>query len=383
MIEHTTRSVSGSRASALVALALRGLEPMYDFESRLFCHRLRKTSEGLVREGLSHRYTIMTLLGLLEAQSAGWSHSTDIDATAHQLLHDTDWVDNLGDLGLLLWLCGSMSKERLQEFYSQFDVSRALSRYPDACLRLTMELSWFLTGLVHAYRTEPCSRLASVAAETSRRLQENQGPHGLFGHMAVAHSFRGVFRGRIGSFADQVYPMVALSHFARLFNDHPARESALGCARAICGRQGSMGQWWWHYNSVSGRVVEHYPVYSVHQHGMAPMALNAVQELSDADFQTPLSRGLKWIDGTNEMGESLESPENGIIWRCVRLAKRNPYLVGCHTLMGRTPSAALHTLHECRPYELGWLLYALAAPGPSRYEPFRFTGNESIRHRSN
>lgn len=360
-MDTTTTAISASRTSDLVALALRGLEPMYDVERRLFCHRLRKTSNGLVREGISHRYTIMTLLGLLEAQSAGWRHSTDIDAIAQQLLHDTDWVDNIGDLGLLLWLCASMSKEHLQEFYSKLDVSRALSRYRDARFRLTMELSWFLTGLVHACKSEQRSDLASLATETFRRLQENQGQYGLFGHMAVGHSFRGALRGRIGSFADQVYPIVALSHFSKLFNHEEARESAFRCARAICDLQGSMGQWWWHYNSVSGQVVAHYPVYSVHQHGMAPMALNAIQELSDADFQTPLSNGLKWIDGTNELGQSLENAENGIIWRCVRLAKGSSYIVGLRTLLGRKSSAArLHTLYECRPYELGWLLYALA-----------------------
>ena len=39
---------------------------MYDSEKGLFCHRLRKTSEGLKREGISQRYTVMTLLGLRE-----------------------------------------------------------------------------------------------------------------------------------------------------------------------------------------------------------------------------------------------------------------------------------------------------------------------------
>ena len=33
------------------------------------------------------------------------------------------------------------------------------------------------------------------------------------------------------------------------------------------------GQWWWHYDVRDGSVVERYPVYSVHQHAMAPMAL--------------------------------------------------------------------------------------------------------------
>ena len=48
----------------LMALAVKGLAPMFDAPSQLFCDRLVRTQEDLVRVGLSRRYTIMTLLGL-------------------------------------------------------------------------------------------------------------------------------------------------------------------------------------------------------------------------------------------------------------------------------------------------------------------------------
>ena len=355
-----------SRTSQLVALAIRGLESMYDSEKRLFCHRVCKTPQGLKQEGISHRYTIMTLLGVLEAQSAGWRHSTDLEATTDQLFSDTAWVTSVGDLGLLLWLCATLSEKRLQQFYSKFELSQALERYPDARRRLTMELSWFLTGLAQAYKAEQRSDLLSLASEVFERLQANQGQHGLFGHMAVWSSIRGLVRGRVGSFADQVYPIVALSHFAEVANSAEARESAFRCASAICARQGSMGQWWWHYDALSGRIVEHYPVYSVHQHGMAPMALNAIQKVGQSDFQASIDNGLKWIDGANELRESLEDAEAGIIWRCIRLPKPSSYAARLRTLVDKQAfSGSFHMLYECRPYELGWLLYALAPSTPA------------------
>ena len=40
------------------------------------------------------------------------------------------------------------------------------------------------------------------------------------------------------------------------------------CAHGLCQAQGALGQWWWHYDSLRGRVFEGYPVFSVHQHGM-------------------------------------------------------------------------------------------------------------------
>ena len=75
-----------------------------------------------------------------------------------------------------------------------------------------------------------------------------------------------------------------------------ALQNSLQCANAICNLQGPLGQWWWHYDSMTGRVAERYPVYSVHQHAMAPMALFAAQDACNADFREPnLQRaGVDW-----------------------------------------------------------------------------------------
>lgn len=364
-MESTIKAAVTPQTSHLLALAMRGLESMYDPEEGLFCHRLRKMSKGLVREGISQRYTIMTLLGLLRARSAGLRSSVGIEATVDRLLGDPAWLDNLGDLGLLLWLCAATSQERLRQFHAIFDLSRALQRFPDARRRLTMELSWFLTGLAQACKTEQPADLEPLANETYCLVRANQGQHGLFGHMSMRHSVAGIVRGRVGSFADQVYPILAMAHFSQVFGSREARDNALRCADAVCRLQGSLGQWWWHYDSVTGRVVEHYPVYSVHQHGMAPMALLALQETCGADFHTPINNGLRWISGENELRQDLKDTEVGVAWRCIRPPKSNTYAAGIRALLtGNEPiRGPLHTLYECRPYELGWLLYAFAHLG--------------------
>ena len=352
-------TVPAPQTFRLPALAIRGLESMYDAEKGLFCYRLRRTPQGLVQEGISHRYTIMTLLGLLRAHSAGLRPPVDIEATVDRLLDDSAWLNNVGDLGLLLWLCAATSSKQLRKFRTVFDLSGALERFPDARRRLTMELSWFLTGLVQAAEAEP-SNQEELANKTYELLRANQGKHGLFGHMAKWHSVAGVVRGRVGSFADQVYPIFAMAHFSQAFGNSEARDNALRCAKAICRLQGPLGQWWWHYDSGTGRVVEHYPVYSVHQHGMAPMAFLALEETCGTDFRGPINHGLKWINGTNELKQDLEDAEIGVAWRCIRPEKSSAVTVGIRALTGKTPTPSMHTLYECRPYELGWLLYALA-----------------------
>src|SRR5208337_2321146 len=144
--------------------------------------------------------------------------------------------------------------------------------------------------------------LTDLAVETYHRLIENQGDHGFFGHLNTKRSLAGRLRGQIGSFADQLYPIYALSKFATSFHVKEPLALALECAKAICRAQGKLGQWWWLYDSRTGRVLSRYPVYSVHQHGMAPMGLFALQEATGQNFTEAIYRGLQWVYGTNELG---------------------------------------------------------------------------------
>ena len=114
--------------------------------------------------------------------------------------------------------------------------------------------------------------VAAVAALGRDRLLEAQGPTGVFPHALPASSL-GRLRAHVGCFADQVYPIQALARLAAADGDAVAMGAANRCAAAICAVQGSAGQWWWHYDARDGSVVERFPVYSVHQHAMAPMAL--------------------------------------------------------------------------------------------------------------
>ena len=77
----------------LLSLAVRGLVPMFDKDKQLFCHRLLRTDHGLVREGLSPRYTIMTLLGLRELELAGMDSPFDTQAI-YASLHPRHKLDS-------------------------------------------------------------------------------------------------------------------------------------------------------------------------------------------------------------------------------------------------------------------------------------------------
>lgn len=305
----------------------------------------------------------MTLLGLLRAESAGYQSPVDIGATIDALYRNTEWVDNIGDLGLLLWI-SSVSSRGLGAFYEKYNLESALRNYSDARKRLTMELAWFLTGLTYASRAEEKRRnLGPLIQKAYTLLRSNQGKDGLFRHMTRWSSLTGAVRGHVGSFADQVYPIYAMAQVADVCGMKEASQNAIECARTICKLQGPLGQWWWHYDSVSGRVVEQYPVYSVHQHGMAPMALFALRDTCNADFSEQVYKGLAWTAGANELQQDLEDVATGLIWRCIRPTKSASYTARIRTLIGKQQDlGAAEILFECRPYELGWLLHAHTRP---------------------
>lgn len=352
--------------NTLCESACNGLVPMFDAEKQLFCYSLKRTHQGLVREGLSHRYTVIALLGLHRYQAQGGRVRFDIKAIFSSLLHDRSWVNNLGDLGLLLWLSALAVPERLEEVYSKLVVHGAPSLFGEYRERRTMDLAWFLSGLAHAgvVYGQKLAGVSELAANISELLRQNQGSRGFFGHLHRSKKLAGIVRGSIGSFADQVYPIYALTKFAEAFQVRAALSQAQRCADAICRVQGALGEWWWHYHSQRGRVIERYPVYSVHQHGMAPMALFALSKASGLDFSEPIHKGLQWIAGANDLGVDFRVENAGIVWRSayhgnmIRKNLRNA--LSFLGFAGDEPADDLEIKFECRPYELGWLLYAFA-----------------------
>ena len=364
-----TPTLKGTAAlvSEIIQIAQSGLPRMFNAERQLFCFTLRRDSSGkLVQEGISHRYTMMTLLGLHRLEVSGTQSPISIGPVMDALTHDLNWVQFAGDLGVLLWLCAIVDPGRVNGLMKKVDYKESLHRYKDARQRSTTELAWILTGLSHAKLAGiSCipeqDRLAESVYEL---LKTNQGSHGIFGHMASNGSWAGRFRGRAGSFADQVYPIYALAQYGRAYGDPEAIRRARECAEAIVRLQGPQGEWWWHYDAVNGEVSRPYPVYSVHQHGMAPMALHALEEVAGMDFSEAIDKGLRWIDKQNALDIDMRASDAGLVWRGIywnHVWSKSAEMASLY--LGTAPIYEIRNpriFWECRPYELGWALYAFA-----------------------
>ena len=353
------------RAEHLRRLALNLLPRMFDPHSDLFVFRLRRTPDGdVVSEGLSPRYTAITLLGLADEppdvaqQVLSGRRAEDV---ARGLLERVERMDNLGDVALTLWAARRLHTDGRQAALKRLQALDPVSR-PHA----TVELAWALSAVV---AEDELDAAAALRAPLARRLIAACPPSGIYPHH-VPDSATPRLRRHVGCFADQVYPILALSHYAAATDDATARRVAERTAARICEALGPSGQWWWHYDTRTGAVIEGYPVYSVHQDSMAPMALLALAEAHGRWHGEAIDRGLDWLYAAPELaGGSLIDEAAGVIWR--KVARREPRKLvrrmqaACSAVHRslRVPAvdwvfSATKVDHECRPYHLGWILYA-------------------------
>jgi hypothetical protein len=361
--------------AGLVDLALDGLVTAYDPHSARFAQTVRavRTPSGVrVRpEGTNLRYAAIAALGLSRATTAA-QHRVLTGLSADELAADVArraaGHADLGAVALAAW-----ASAEVLEVPDEALLADLATRLGDDAPAPTVDTAWALTAAVASLALDAGSAAAGRVRDAARRrLLAEQGPQGIFPHALPAMSL-GRWRSHVGCFADQVYPIQALARLGAADADGEALRAAERCAARIVELQGPAGQWWWHYDQRNGEVVERYPVYSVHQHAMAPMALLDLAEAGGSDHTAAVARGLRWLDAHPEVLEDLVSPRHGLVWRKVgrreppKAARRVAAVATSLVPGARLPGldAALPAVvvdHECRPYELGWLLYAWLPP---------------------
>jgi hypothetical protein len=344
----------GSRAEeirALVRLALAGLERMR-LGDGTYCLEVVAGVRDPV--GRSLRYSLMCEIGLVAARRAGYDAAPAGASAA--LLEEVDSPElKPGDLGLYLWLdalSGGPNQSRLLE-----KLTRRLDAHGGLREREGLELAWIVHGLALAGGS------AALFHEALDVLLGNQSESGLF-----AHYGDGRRRSRFPNFATQIYAVLALAAVAKLGLDDRAAQAATRAADRLLALQRGNGGWPWLYDTETGRVVEPYEIYSVHQHAMGPMGMLKLAEATgDARYVAATGQGLQWIYGENELGRTMVDDERRVVYRSIRRR-------GATARIATAANAATSTLvrrplwpqqlgrielnDTCRPYELGWLLEA-------------------------
>jgi hypothetical protein len=349
---------------------MQGLAVMYQPENKYFPHTMRgvRSADGpqLRPEGDSLRYAAIVALGLATLPTLNQRHvlaGEDASQLARTVAARAVGNQDPGLIALAAWAAAEVAGEFANELFNELKL-----RVANDVSMPTVAASWALTAAIAAQDLGDTWALASRLAD---RLLAAARPAGVFPHMLPAEA-QSKIRRHVGCFADQVYPIQALSRWFVVSQDQRALAAASRCARVIVDRQGADGQWWWHYDVRNGSVVEGFPVYSVHQHAMGPMALHELREAGGDDHDAATALGLRWLDTHPEVIDELISERLNVIWRKVgrheqrKVVRRVAALTtagipGLHLpLIDRVwPPGRID--YECRPYELGWLLYAWAA----------------------
>ncbi len=348
------------------SIAVASLARMYVPEKQLFAFRLRKAADGdtEVPEGTSRRYTATVLIGLAgedQATRAAVLGLHSPEDVCGRLISDVKTSKELGETALTAWAARTLRHPRADEALETLRrKDPAGGTYP------TVELSWALTALVAEGSEVSDMGLARRLAEL---LMDSFRPDsGLFPHSPFTKSLPS-FRAHVSCFADFVYPVQALSYYHQVTGDSRAAEIACRCAETMCALQGPAGQWWWHFDIRTGRVVEGYPVYSVHQDSMAPMALAALGKACGRDYSEWIDKGLLWLLRPAEKVGALIDTDRNVIWRKVARHEPGRLVRGLQAAASRLhPAARFPGVdlafrptwidYETRPYHMGWILYA-------------------------
>ena len=366
MLDTQAPTVAHKRIKRLRDLAIRALARMYRPESQTFVFRVRKAGDGIRPEGESLRYSAMTLIGLISESEdvvervLGGDRPADVGARLVMRGNALEPV-NLGDLAVIYWAAREAGHQDLQALLERLRRLLRSARQPE-----TVELAWVLAAM--CYETNSAQVLETRTEAYRLLLQAYDRRSDLFRHWAGA---RGSYlRGHVACFADLVYPIQAMSRYHVVTEQPEALQIANACARRMCALLGPAGQWWWHYDVRSGRVVEKYPVYAVHQDAMAPMALFDLAEAGGDNHSQAIGQGLDWLESAPELaGGTLIDEQSGVIWRKVardepwKLARRTQAIASrihtglrCPGMDRLFPAGIIDD--ECRPYHLGWLLHA-------------------------
>jgi hypothetical protein len=328
---------------------------------------------ALESRGTSTRYAAITVLGarlLPEPRQRAVFGGRTAEEFTGLLVERLPAVTNLGDAALITWAAADTGHPKLSDA-----LDRLAALDADGGPRPTVEAAWTLSALTAARGAADVERRVTAARDRLLRSRAPGSP--LFPH-ATGPGLVPAYRSHIACFADQTYPLQALARTHATGRPAGGDPGALAAADAraarICALQGDGGQWWWHYDARTGTVVEGYPVYSVHQHAMAPTALFDLADAGGTDCAEAIRRGLRWMAGPPELtaagaAEPMIVEADGVTWRKVHRGDPKKAVRAARGLAARvSPRLRLTALdrlyrptavdRECRPYEFGWMLHA-------------------------
>ncbi len=334
------------------------------YDLQLMDKQWRNTYEFYPTEDLTS--TAICLIGVTRGNVDPASIDLDIPVTLEAMYELAKKRDYPGGFGLVLWanvVCDGVDLETLQQRCGV--TLNPVAQYVSSLT--TMETAWLVSGLAHEFKRTGDAKIKAMLDDAAAELMDRryQPKTRTVAHAGEAAEFGHGMRRWIANFADQVYTIQALAFTAIVTGDERARNISDELAGRMVEFQGEKGQWWWHYDAKRGGSPQPYSVYSVHQHGMAPMALRALAAAGGNVFEEAIRMSRSWLDD-NELGVNMVDEQQPTIWRSLDYdqSKLGDKLRKASSLFGLAgdrstrPAPALKLNYETRPYEWAWCIYA-------------------------
>lgn len=362
LIKNGTLMPDLSQNSPLVRYALRGLERCWLPEHGCWSHIYHLDGRASPNESLRRSdvfYTLNVLLGMSRIKEI--PSSINLSETFYQnAVQLTVLSVPKYALGMALWVSAELSFEIPK--HVRRDVKALLSDQAGWKTFRAQDLGMLLTGVVAQAKAGE-KEWVPFADPLYRFLKErfHTGSE-LFFDAASG------FRRRFASFATQIYLSIACYHYGEFAGESSALAMADVCVRRLIALQGPDGEWPWFFDAASGRVLDFYEVYSVHQCGMAPALLEWAERYQVRGARSALIKGFSWVLGKNQLRRSMLVPDLGLTIRSqVRkqeLTTRAPRMLRAirNAYSGRESglieNSGVGLRLECRSYELGWILWS-------------------------
>ena len=356
-----------SYINELVQLSIHGLNDFYNENYLEFSERKILNNKTATFEGVNTRYTLINLIGLHKAESNNFKISLktkiDLKTILRNQITNLTYYKSAGDIGLLLWATSLISPDEIHTILPKINFNNILNIYKDARTKTTMELSWLLIGILMASTFSQTFKISicNLPSKLYKLIRNNYGGNGIFGHVSN-ESLSGKLRSSAGNFADQVYPIYAFVLFSKLMKHEEALLIAEQTAQKICKLQGDRGEWMCHYNVKNGDVISKYPIYSIQQDALAPIALYSIQTATGKNYEKYIFKGFDWLT-ENSLNTDMVSNEHNVIWdgigpdKTYRKVKSTLSNLGIIKII---EYKKLKVFKECSSFHLGWLLYAFA-----------------------
>lgn len=358
----STQVVSGQNNAPLVDYALKGLDRCWLPEFGRWSHIYHLDNRPQPNESVPHSdvfYTLNVLLGMARVQHVP-RHVDVAGIFLRNVAHLPKLPVRDYALGVALWASAELGLAIPEPVLHHINAVVMNGKRWNSFR--AQDLGMILVG-VAAQAERDRAKWAPTATKLFKFLLDRYlAPSGLFFDAASGP------RRRFGSFATQTYLLLACYAYGELMNDERAIRIANAGTGKLIERQGPQGEWPWFFDAVSGRVLDFYEVYSVHQYGMAPAFLERAERHGVFEARNAIVRGFNWVLGNNQLGRPMLVPELHLSirsqvrrgelqsrnWRVLR-AVRNAVL---GTRAELIEPSQLELRMECRSYELGWILWS-------------------------